>query len=216
MMETLRRPTGAAWQRRKAQVFERDGGLCMICWNAPAIVVDHIVPIALGGTNELANLQAACDDCNSRKAARFDLSNSTWAQLHGARSVLLHRTQMMQQHLARLDSLIDELQPVMEGDPQIKVGAAKRMLAGLDLESDESPSRPSGLNHTLAKRRRLELGLTMAQVGQLCGVGIDVVSRWEAGLREPRNLESLRRYARALQVEVGALASEPDSEVAAS
>jgi transcriptional regulator with XRE-family HTH domain len=66
------------------------------------------------------------------------------------------------------------------------------------------------LNHTLAKRRRHELGLTMAQVGQLCGVGKDIVSRWEAGLREPRTLDSLRRYARALQLEVGDLASEPE------
>jgi transcriptional regulator with XRE-family HTH domain len=68
------------------------------------------------------------------------------------------------------------------------------------------------LNTTLAKRRRKELGLTMAQVGQLVGVGVDIISRWESGQREPRNLESLRRYATALQVEVGDLAGEPDLE----
>lgn len=69
------------------------------------------------------------------------------------------------------------------------------------------------LNVTLAKRRRQELGLTMAQVGQLCGVGTDVISRWEAGLREPRNLDSLRRYARALQIEPGELVTDPEVEV---
>lgn len=68
------------------------------------------------------------------------------------------------------------------------------------------------LNVTLAKRRRLELGLTMAQVAALCGVGTDVISRWEGGQREPRNLESLRRYARALQVEVGELVDESEPE----
>ena len=68
------------------------------------------------------------------------------------------------------------------------------------------------LNHTLAKRRRVELGLTMTEVGQLCGVGKDIISRWEAGLREPRTLDSLRRYARALQVEIGDLAAEPEPE----
>ena len=69
------------------------------------------------------------------------------------------------------------------------------------------------LNVTLAKRRRKELGLTMAQVGQLCGVGTDVISRWESGEREPRNLDSLRRYARALQVDLNELGAAPDPEV---
>jgi transcriptional regulator with XRE-family HTH domain len=66
------------------------------------------------------------------------------------------------------------------------------------------------LNVTLAKRRRKELGLTMAQVGKLVGVGTDVISRWESGEREPRNLESLRRYAHALQVDLNELGAEPE------
>lgn len=70
------------------------------------------------------------------------------------------------------------------------------------------------LNVTLAKRRRQELGLTMAQVGQLCGVGTDVISRWESGQREPRNLESLRLYARALQLDLNELGAAPEVEPA--
>ena len=69
------------------------------------------------------------------------------------------------------------------------------------------------LNVTLARRRRKELGLTMAQVASLCGVGVDVISRWEGGQREPRNLESLRRYAAALQVDIGDLAGTPEPEL---
>jgi transcriptional regulator with XRE-family HTH domain len=72
------------------------------------------------------------------------------------------------------------------------------------------------LNTTLAKRRRKDLGLTLKQVAVLCGVGEDVVSRWENGHREPRNAESLRRYATALQVEPGELVAEPEPEVAAT
>jgi transcriptional regulator with XRE-family HTH domain len=75
---------------------------------------------------------------------------------------------------------------------------------------------PDVLNLTLIKRRRLELGLTMAQVGQLCGVGTDVVSRWEAGLREPRNSDSLQRWARALQLEAGDLYIEDEPAEATS
>jgi transcriptional regulator with XRE-family HTH domain len=72
------------------------------------------------------------------------------------------------------------------------------------------------LNVTLAKRRRAELGLTLKQVGDLCGVGKEVIQRWETGTREPRNAESLRRYAAALQVEPGALVAAPEPEVAAT
>lgn len=71
------------------------------------------------------------------------------------------------------------------------------------------------LNITLAKRRRTELGLTLAQVGELVGVGRDVVHRWESGSREPRNAESLRKYAKALQVEPGELVAEPEPEMLA-
>jgi transcriptional regulator with XRE-family HTH domain len=75
---------------------------------------------------------------------------------------------------------------------------------------------PDVLNVTLARRRRRELGLTLAEVGQLVGVGRDVIQRWETGTREPRNTVSLRRYAEALQVEPGELVAEPEPEVAAS
>jgi len=68
------------------------------------------------------------------------------------------------------------------------------------------------LNLTLARRRRKELGLTLAEVGQIVGVGRDVIQRWETGSREPRNLESLRRYARALQVDLNELGAEPEPE----
>jgi transcriptional regulator with XRE-family HTH domain len=68
------------------------------------------------------------------------------------------------------------------------------------------------LNTPLAKRRRQELGLSLAQVGVLVGVGRDVIHTWETGKREPRNTESLRRYARALQVDPGQLVAEPESE----
>jgi transcriptional regulator with XRE-family HTH domain len=66
------------------------------------------------------------------------------------------------------------------------------------------------LNVTRARQRRKELGLTMAQVADLCGVGTGVVSRWEAGKREPRNSDSLRAWARALQLEPAELVNEED------
>lgn len=63
--------------RRK--VFERDGWVCRLCLKAvdrDAVVpadlaptVDHILPLALGGLHEYANVQCAHFICNSRKSA---------------------------------------------------------------------------------------------------------------------------------------------------
>ena len=54
------------------QVLRRDGFTCRYCGGkAPdvALRVDHVIPAALGGSDEPANLTTACQDCNSGKAA---------------------------------------------------------------------------------------------------------------------------------------------------
>lgn len=63
-----REPVG---QRLRFTVLKRDGFKCRYCGRkAPAVVleVDHIVPVAAGGTNELDNLVTACEDCNGGKS----------------------------------------------------------------------------------------------------------------------------------------------------
>ncbi|MGP1457932.1 MAG: HNH endonuclease [Treponema sp.] len=34
--------------------------------------IDHIVPRAFGGTNDRANLQILCEECNQRKGSKID------------------------------------------------------------------------------------------------------------------------------------------------
>jgi len=61
----------------RAQVFARDGGRCQICGRKArmtavvphplAPVLDHIIPLAAGGTHEPRNVQLAHFICNSRK-----------------------------------------------------------------------------------------------------------------------------------------------------
>jgi hypothetical protein len=60
------------WLRER--VIERDAGVCGLCGDpipeGDAIHIDHILPVAHGGTNTLSNLQTAHATCNLRKGAR--------------------------------------------------------------------------------------------------------------------------------------------------
>jgi 5-methylcytosine-specific restriction protein A len=65
MVERLR---GRAGQRQRAQRLKRTDGLCERCTAAGrtsvATVVDHIVPLALGGSDDDANTRNLCDPCH--------------------------------------------------------------------------------------------------------------------------------------------------------
>jgi hypothetical protein len=55
------------------EVFRRDSFTCQYCGRrAPKVIlhVDHVVPVAAGGTNDLENLRTACSICNEGKGAR--------------------------------------------------------------------------------------------------------------------------------------------------
>ncbi len=56
----------------RVQVFARDGYKCKMCGRTKDEVpleVDHIIPVADGGTDELKNLATLCRDCNRGKTS---------------------------------------------------------------------------------------------------------------------------------------------------
>lgn len=58
-------------KRTRFEVFKRDGFVCQYCGQHPPDVmleVDHISPVAEGGTNDEENLVTACFNCNRGKA----------------------------------------------------------------------------------------------------------------------------------------------------
>jgi 5-methylcytosine-specific restriction endonuclease McrA len=54
----------------RREVYSRDGYRCVICGSSDQLSIDHIVPVSLGGTHDLENLQTLCIPCNSRKGDR--------------------------------------------------------------------------------------------------------------------------------------------------
>jgi HNH endonuclease len=73
------RPSEARPQRRKRPishrkrwvVWERDNFTCRECGSRRDLSVDHVYPEALGGGDDLDNLQTLCCSCNSRKGVRL-------------------------------------------------------------------------------------------------------------------------------------------------
>lgn len=80
------RPTAAArgyctavWQRLRLAVIARDGGICQLCYRLVQgdhrdAHIDHIVPKAAGGRDELSNLRLLHASCHSRRTAAYGRS----------------------------------------------------------------------------------------------------------------------------------------------
>ncbi|WP_157253140.1 HNH endonuclease [Nonomuraea typhae] len=59
-------------KRLRAEILRRDNSTCQKCGaKAPKVplVIDHVTPVALGGSDEPTNLQTLCEPCNSGKSA---------------------------------------------------------------------------------------------------------------------------------------------------
>lgn len=58
--------TLAEWHALCAQYGHR----CLACGSTGRLEVDHVVPVSLGGSNTIANLQPLCPDCNRAKGTK--------------------------------------------------------------------------------------------------------------------------------------------------
>jgi 5-methylcytosine-specific restriction endonuclease McrA len=60
----------AVSQRTRYEVFRRDNFQCRYCRTTEReLTIDHVLPIALGGSDEPTNLVTACRDCNMGKGS---------------------------------------------------------------------------------------------------------------------------------------------------
>lgn len=69
LKEQRARERGRVTRRVRSVVLARGGGCCAHCASTAELQIDHIHPIARGGTSDLANLQVLCGPCNRAKGA---------------------------------------------------------------------------------------------------------------------------------------------------
>ncbi len=75
--------TGTERQRRYRnrknkveEVLERDNFTCQTCGAKDDLVIDHVIPVALGGDTTMENLQALCRTCNLKKGSKSNGGNA--------------------------------------------------------------------------------------------------------------------------------------------
>lgn len=104
----MRRSLG---KRVRFDVFKRDGFQCQYCGATPPSVilqVDHIQPVADGGSNDADNLVTSCQPCNIGKGARAlssvpeslkeraERTEEAEAQLFGYQQILAERDKRLE------------------------------------------------------------------------------------------------------------------------
>ncbi|ELA08748.1 nuclease [Moraxella macacae 0408225] len=59
---------GRKWRKLRGEILARDNYTCQMCGRVGCrLELDHIVNIAVGGTNDPINLQALCHTCHTQK-----------------------------------------------------------------------------------------------------------------------------------------------------
>lgn len=56
-----------------AAIFARQKGKCACCGDKKKLEIDHIMPLALGGSGRASNFQGLCKPCNIRKHAKHPI-----------------------------------------------------------------------------------------------------------------------------------------------
>ena len=60
---------------RRRLIWERDEGMCYMCHknlNLSEIELDHLIPVAFGGSSDEKNLAVSCQKCNRRRGTRIE------------------------------------------------------------------------------------------------------------------------------------------------
>lgn len=100
----------AVTKRTRFEVLKRDNYTCRYCRTTEgALTIDHVLPVALGGTDEPDNLVAACRDCNAGKGStgpdEGTVADVSDAQMRWARA-MQDAAAIVESQLEESDSLV--------------------------------------------------------------------------------------------------------------
>lgn len=59
------------WSTARSTALRRDRRTCRLCESRAGVEVDHIIPVALGGTGDLENLRTLCRACHLAETIRL-------------------------------------------------------------------------------------------------------------------------------------------------
>lgn len=211
-------------KRLRYEVLRRDGFRCRYCGATPedgALQVDHVIPEALGGTNEPSNLAAACGPCNSGKSSSTPdaplVDEVAEGALRWAGAMQRAVSAMEEKFLAERDAQGEflDLWNVYE------VGG-KTMPLPADWDSAITRLRSAGLTLTLIEEAidaamRAYKVLPENRFRYFCGVAWNMVTKLQQAALdiavdgEPREQAAAPRYKSAEEAVAGALDAAMDS-----
>ena len=100
------------------EVFKRDSFKCQYCGaTAPEVVlhVDHIKPVAQGGTNDLTNLITSCTSCNLGKKDKGLDDNTVIVKARNQMEELQERREQLEMMMEWREGLRDLDQDILNG-----------------------------------------------------------------------------------------------------
>lgn len=109
-------------RRLRFEILRRDNHTCRYCGaQAPDVelTVDHVIPVALGGGDEPANLVTACEPCNSGKSsvpADAAIVEDVDATAFLFAQAMERASERRREEIADLDAVIEHFDHAVWGD----------------------------------------------------------------------------------------------------
>lgn len=124
-------------KRTRFEVFKRDAFCCQYCGSHPPTVVlhvDHIHPVAEGGSSHIDNLVTACEPCNLGKGARLlaDVPvalKDKAALIEEREEQLRGYTEILQQRLDRIEDEAWDVARVLECNAKLDTYSRANLLS---------------------------------------------------------------------------------------
>jgi len=175
-------------KKTRFEVFKRDSFTCQYCGaKAPDVLLrlDHINPVAKGGTSSVLNLITACHSCNAGKSDR-ELSDSTVVSKAHEQA---HQLQERREQIKMLGNWHEELANLEEESVDAVCDLFAILAGGFTWRSPESRNRIKklissyGLSEVLtAIRISVQTYLTWTKDGAVDPESVEIASQKLSGI----------------------------------